>query len=313
MSATPEQLAATSRRITAGIWACAAITMTASLINGTAVFDALTLGSLPVVVGLLTALAVDASLVVVLVGDARMQSEGLTARWGRVARIVTAGFSLALNCGASLALHHYFLAFLHAACPILIIILAEYGQEVNLEFARKIRAAADAILAAEIAEQNQRRALADEETRQRQAAANRRAEEAAAVQHQHELASAAANAAAAAAQEAAALERLNEARRAATETVNAALASKPDLHVLDAEGKPRPRRTAATRRAPAGGKREAALAYIAREYASGRPLKSIGSAEINRAIGASGYIKGALLAELRKVTLDASSKAGASA
>lgn len=289
MTATPEQLQATSRRVTAGIWVCATITMAASLINGTTVFDALTQGAVAVVVGLLTALAIDASLVVVLLGDARMQAEGLEpSRWGRIARVLTAGFSLLLNCGASIKDHHYFLAILHAACPILIIVLSEYGQEVITQFARKARAQEQERQAAERRAAELVRERAERDERDRRALA-----------HQRDLTAECERTAAAAAEQAAALERLAAAKRAAADTVGSAVAS---LHVMGEDGKPKPRKTPAkvepARTRPRSGRRQAAIAYLATQHAAGRDLDAISAAEVDRAIGANGYTK-KIFAELK--------------
>lgn len=304
MSTTPEQLATTGRWISAGIWVCAAITMTASIINGTSVFAVLTASAIGVVVGLLTALAVDACLVVVLCGDRRMQDLGLPTTWGRVLRWTTLLMSLAINCGASLMAGHDFLAALHAIPPLLIVGMSEYGQEVGLAFQAAIRRQREAEEAARRIELDRIRAEQAAEAARLREVADRKQAEAAEIRHQLDLAAASERAAQSAVREAEAMERLNGAKRAASETVAAALA-KPDLHVLGVDGKPRPRRTVATAKATTTGKRDAALAYIAAQHATGRALEEIGSAEINRAIQSRGYIKGALLAELRELVRQA--------
>lgn len=136
---SPERLQAASRGIKAGIWACAAVTMTASVVNGTSVFASLTSSPIGILVGFLTALAVDAALIVVLTGDSKMQDLEVSSSWGRAMRWVLLLMSLALNCGASLLGHHWFLAALHAVPPVLLCGLSEYGQDVGHTFARKVR------------------------------------------------------------------------------------------------------------------------------------------------------------------------------
>ena len=159
----PAQLARTGRAITAGIWVCAVITMAASVLNGTSVFAELTNGAMGMAHGLLTALAVDACLVMVLCGDRQMQALGLSATWGRVLRWTTLGMSLALNCGTALLGDHYFLAGLYAIPPLLIVGMSEYGQEVMLQFTAELRRRESARLVAEKKVRDERQAAIDAE------------------------------------------------------------------------------------------------------------------------------------------------------
>lgn len=150
--------ARTGRLVAAGVWVCAAIVMTASAANGALTFDALQ-SYWPI--GLAIGVAVDIALCVALVGDRALHLAGRKSGWGRALRIATAGMSLALNCGASLANGHYAAAAFHAFLPVLLVVLTEASQSYSLRF----HAIADEAHAAELTEQQARQAEADEATR----------------------------------------------------------------------------------------------------------------------------------------------------
>lgn len=286
---SPQQLAKTGRTIAVGIWACAGISMLTNLLNGTAVFHELLVAAgvaawlvtVGTVVGLLTAMAVDASLIVVIAAAARMHSLGLTSRWGRVGHVLIALSSLGLNSGSSLVQGHYFLAVLHATCPVLIVLLSLIGQESTMEFARRIQdheAAERAVGEArereaqerEAREEARRLAVAEEED------GRRRLE-----QHQRALAAEAERAASAnkrAADEAAKLAAETE-RRA--EVARGVLA-RPHLVVDNT------RRAGPTTTAQVG---DRAQAWLLEQHRAGVPLDSddprVGPVAIAKAIDAS--------------------------
>jgi hypothetical protein len=124
------QLERTGRRIVAGTWGCAAITMAASAANA-----ALTYGALGDnrALGLATGVAVDIGLCVALIGDRQLYTHGLSSDWGRALRVTTAVMSLILNVGISIRDGHYFAALLHSFLPVLLIVLCEYGQDCLLQ------------------------------------------------------------------------------------------------------------------------------------------------------------------------------------
>jgi hypothetical protein len=274
----PAQLARTGRRIAAGIWVCATITMAASLINGTSVFDALTIGALGVVVGFLTSLAVDACLVVVLIGDRQMQALGLIAGWGRVMRIVTLGMSLALNCGASVVAGHYFLAVFHAFLPLLIFGMSEYGQQVMLRFAAEIRRQISERAEAEAAQRRAQQAVVDAENARRQQVADeedgRRRLEA----HQRTLAVEARCTAEEIERQAVAAERLREATEKRAAVAREVLSSKPRLVVDNT------RKSTAVIAASVGG--EQVQAWLMEQHRTGVDYQNIRPVDIARATGA---------------------------
>lgn len=280
MTPTPEQLDTTARRVKAGIWACAVITMTASVVNGTGVFGALTTGTLPVLVGLLTALAVDAALVVVLTGDGRMQQLGVPTVWGRVLRVVTLGMSLGLNCGASLLGGHLFLAALHAIPPLLLCGLAEYGQEVGLKIAGRRRRQEEAEAEAREAERRRRQAEVDAEDARRREAAAREAEHQRRVRREQELAEAERRKAEAARERVEAERELAEVRAGQVAAVRRAEAAGPQK--LTAVGG-RASRTAG-RSSPVQDK---ALRYLRAQHKAGADITAIGPTALAEQIGAS--------------------------
>jgi flagellar biosynthesis GTPase FlhF len=273
----PAQLARTGRRIAGGIWVCATITMAASLVNGTSVFDALTIGALGVVVGFLTSLAVDACLVVVLIGDRQMQALGLVAGWGRVMRIVTLGMSLALNCGASVVTGHHFLAVFHAFLPLLIFGMSEYGQQVMLRFAAEIRRQVSERAETEAAQRRAQQVAVDAENAKRQQVADeedgRRRLEA----HQRTLTAEAKRTAEETERQAVAAERLREATEKRAEVAREVLTSKPHLVVDNT------RKSTVTTAASVG---EQAQAWLTDQHRAGVNYQEIGPAEIAKAIGA---------------------------
>lgn len=85
-------------------------------------------------VGLATGIAVDIALCVSLIGDRRLYEHGQTSTWGRVLRITTAVMALFLNSGVAAMQGRFFLAFLHAFLPVLLVCLTEYGQDVLIKF-----------------------------------------------------------------------------------------------------------------------------------------------------------------------------------
>lgn len=279
----PAQLARTGRAIAAGIWVCAAITMTASVVNGTSVFAMLVIGVIGVVVGLLTALAVDACLVMVLCGDRQMQALGLSATWGRVLRVATLGMSLALNCGAALIEHSYFLAALHAIPPLLIVGMSEYGQEVMLTFTAELRRRESARLAAEKAQRDAQQAIVDAENVKRQRIKDEDEAHRRAVARQNELTAAAKRTADETARQATEAERLRKATEERAAVAQQVL-TRPHLVVDNA---PRAKPQAKADSAP-GYWKERATAWLRAQHDAGRDYQSIGPADIAAAIGAKG-------------------------
>jgi hypothetical protein len=270
------QLSRTGRAIASGIWVCASITMLASLINGTSVFYALTHDPIGTAVGFLTALAVDACLVVVLCGDRQMQALGLTAAWGRVLRIVTLLMSLGLNCGASIYHEHYGLAVFHAFLPLLIVGMSEYGQEVILTFTRESQRREAERQAGALAVQREQQARVDAEAAKQKRIAEEEDERRRREAHQRTLTAEAEQTAAANKRAADEAERL----RAATEeraAVAREVLAKPHLVVDNTR---RPKTAAAT----VGG--EQVQAWLMEQHRAGVDYQNIGPAEIARVTGA---------------------------
>lgn len=85
--------------------------------------------------GLALGVAVDIGLCVALIGDRQLHLHGRTSAWGRTLRIGAAMAALILNCGVAVAIGNYYLAFLHAFLPLLLIALMEYDQDIQLQFA----------------------------------------------------------------------------------------------------------------------------------------------------------------------------------
>lgn len=127
----------TGRAVVAGTWGCAAIVMVGSAASAAVAYDFL---GEHWGLGLATGIAVDVALCVALVGDRRLYAHGLSSNWGRGLRVTTASMSLVLNSGVAFATGQFFLAFLHAFLPILLVVLTEYGQDVLLQFTRLARA-----------------------------------------------------------------------------------------------------------------------------------------------------------------------------
>ena len=269
------QIARTGKAITAGIWVCAAITMTASVVNGTSVFAMLVIGALGVVVGLLTSLAVDACLVMVLCGDRQMQALGMTAAWGRALRLVTLLMSLALNCGAALLSGHYFLAALHAIPPLLIVGMSEYGQEVMLTFTAELQRRERERQAVEDRQRRERQAVVDAEDAKRTRIAEeeeaRRRREA----HQRALTAEAERTAVANKRAAEEAERLHSATTERARVAREVL-ERPRLVVNNT-----PRKANAA--APVG---QRAQEWLMSQHRAGVDYAEIGPAEIARAIDA---------------------------
>lgn len=308
MTPTPEQLDTTARRVTAGIWACAVITMTASVVNGTGVFAALTTGTLPALVGLLTALAVDAALVVVLTGDGRMQQLGVPTVWGRVLRVVTLGMSLGLNCGASLLGGHLFLAALHAIPPLLLCGLAEYGQEVGLKIARRRQRQEEAEAEAREAERRRRQAEVDAEDARRREVAAREAEHQRRVRREQELAEVERRKAEAARERVEAERELAEVRAGQVAAVQRAETGVADLSARrEARGGKPAAKASARRPSPV---RDAAIRWLRAQRRAGRDITGIGPAEVAAAIGGSRETVKKGLPEWRSAVLAVEAVAG---
>lgn len=288
------QLARTGRAITVGIWVCAAITMIASVVNGTSVFAALTtapdgaLDPMGITVGVLTALAVDACLVMVLCGDRQMQALGLSAAWGRVLRVGTLFMSLALNCGASLQSHDLFLAALHAIPPLLIVGMSEYGQEVNLTFTAEIRRRETARKATDEKLRREQQAPIDkanaDAARIRREEDERRRRES----HQKALAVEADKTAAALERKARAEQELADATERRTKAARAVLQpeqERPHLVVDNTRGKHRADAPKAPAK-PASPVKSAAFDWLIKQHREGRQIADIGPTEIANAINA---------------------------
>jgi hypothetical protein len=119
----------TRKRMTTGIWLCAALTMVASAISGVTSFYQLQHDNWGIAAGGATALAVDIALWVVLTGDHQLELIGLSSgRWGRIMRVGTCLASILLNCTAAWLSGHPMLVVLHAVIPLLLVGLAEYNS-----------------------------------------------------------------------------------------------------------------------------------------------------------------------------------------
>lgn len=121
----------TGRVVMTGLWADAALVMASSAYNGGEAFVALgeARGQ-----GIALGVAVDVALAVALIGDRALHLEGRSSVWGRAIRIITAGMSLALNCGVPLSQGRLGVAAFHAFLPVLLVLLSEYAQDVTLQF-----------------------------------------------------------------------------------------------------------------------------------------------------------------------------------
>jgi hypothetical protein len=148
-------LRVTRKKINAGIWVCAALTMTASAISGVTSFYVLQKDGWGIASGAMTALAVDVALWVVLTGDQLLERIGLTSgSWGRALRWGTAAMSIILNCLAAVlapigAVLKAPLILIHAFVPLIMVGLAEYRGECAQKFAPAERDALQEIEAPE--------------------------------------------------------------------------------------------------------------------------------------------------------------------
>jgi hypothetical protein len=82
-------------------------------------------------IGLAIAVAVDVGLCVVLIGDQRLHTLGLSSGWhGRAMRLSTALMSGTLNCGLAIMDGSWFLALLHSFVTLLLVGITEYREAV---------------------------------------------------------------------------------------------------------------------------------------------------------------------------------------
>lgn len=125
----------TRRKVNAGIWVCAGLTMAASAISGITAFYYLQKDGWGIASGAMTALAVDVALWVVLNGDHLMEAIGISAGpWARTVRWGTAAMSITLNVTAAMvaeipAVLKVPLVVLHAFVPLVMVSLAELRGE----------------------------------------------------------------------------------------------------------------------------------------------------------------------------------------
>lgn len=125
----------TRRKVNAGIWVCAGLTMAASAISGITAFYYLQKDGWGIASGAMTALAVDVALWVVLNGDHLMEAIGISAGpWARTVRWGTAAMSITLNVTAAMvaeipAVFKIPLVVLHAFVPLVMVSLAELRGE----------------------------------------------------------------------------------------------------------------------------------------------------------------------------------------
>lgn len=130
-----ESLKAAGRAINVLVWLVACVVMVFSAITGA---ELLAAHGVDKHLGLAGGLAVDAALVVALIGDRQLHRYGQTAPWGTALRWVTALFSLVLNCGQSVSNGDWGAAGLHAIFPVLLIVLTEASQGYQLAFSRAV-------------------------------------------------------------------------------------------------------------------------------------------------------------------------------
>lgn len=130
-----ETLEAAGRVINLLVWMVAAVVMVFSAITGA---ELLADHGVDKRLGLAGGLAVDAALVVALIGDRQLHRYGQSAPWGTVLRWVTALFSLVLNCGQSFTKGDWGAVGLHAIFPVLLIVLTEASQGYQLAFGRAV-------------------------------------------------------------------------------------------------------------------------------------------------------------------------------
>lgn len=130
-----EILEAAGRAINLLVWMVAAVVMVFSAITGA---DLLAAHGVDKSLGLAGGLAVDAALVVALIGDRQLHRYGQSTTWGTALRWVTALFSLVLNCGQSFGTGDWGAIGLHAIFPVLLIVLTEASQGYQLAFSRAV-------------------------------------------------------------------------------------------------------------------------------------------------------------------------------
>lgn len=140
VSSETETLEAAGRAINLLVWMVAAVVMVFSAITGA---ELLAAHGVDKRLGLAGGLAVDAALVVALIGDRQLHRYGQSAPWGTVLRWVTALFSLVLNCGQSYSNGDWGAVGLHAIFPVLLIVLTEASQGYQLAFGRAVLKARD--------------------------------------------------------------------------------------------------------------------------------------------------------------------------
>ncbi|TDD03119.1 hypothetical protein E1181_21320 [Saccharopolyspora terrae] len=117
------------------VWLVASVVMVFSAFAGA---ELLAHHGVPWGLGLAGGLAVDAALVVALIGDRQLHRYGQRAPWGTGLRWATAGMSLVLNCGQSAERGDWVAAGLHAIFPVLLIVLTEASQGYQIAFSRAV-------------------------------------------------------------------------------------------------------------------------------------------------------------------------------
>ncbi|MCI2421538.1 hypothetical protein MOQ72_29295 [Saccharopolyspora sp. K220] len=133
--AEEERLAKAGEMINLFVWLVASVVMVFSAFAGA---ELLADHGVPWGLGLAGGLAVDAALVVALIGDRHLHRYGQRAPWGTALRWATAAMSLVLNCGQSAERGDWVAAGLHAIFPVLLIVLTEASQGYQLAFSRAV-------------------------------------------------------------------------------------------------------------------------------------------------------------------------------
>ncbi|MFC7342058.1 hypothetical protein [Saccharopolyspora griseoalba] len=129
------QLAKAGAMINLFVWLVASVVMVFSAFAGA---ELLADHGVPWGLGLAGGLAVDAALIVALIGDRQLHRYGQQTPWGAGLRWVTAAMSLVLNCGQSAERGDWVAAGLHAIFPVLLIVLTEASQGYQIAFSHAV-------------------------------------------------------------------------------------------------------------------------------------------------------------------------------
>jgi hypothetical protein len=133
-SPVPEGLKRELRAINVGVWMVAVVVM---VVSATTAARELAEHGMHPLQGLALGLAVDAGIVVALVGDRMLHRVvGRRSRWGTALRLVTASMSLLLNCAGAWQAGDQLGVALHALPPVLLIVLTEAAQAYRMGLPR---------------------------------------------------------------------------------------------------------------------------------------------------------------------------------